>query len=77
MTQKNPADFDQVMNDPSAYYATPGDVLRDNQLTRDQKIAVLKLWAFDAQEIEVAQAENMQGEASILQQVLLALHRLQ
>ncbi|OGT48002.1 MAG: hypothetical protein A3E82_04375 [Gammaproteobacteria bacterium RIFCSPHIGHO2_12_FULL_38_11] len=69
-------EFEQILNDPSSSYAHPDDVLRDSRLSREQQRAILKLWAFDAREIEVAQAENMLGDASPLHQVLLALNKL-
>ena len=69
-------EFDEILNDPSACYAMPDDVLHDQRLSHQQKMAVLKLWAFDAREIEVAQEENMRGGPSPLRQVLLALNKL-
>ena len=53
-------DFEKLCADPSAHYKHPEAVVKDDRLTRSQKIAVLKLWAFDAHEMEVAQEENMQ-----------------
>ena len=70
-------EFEHITADPSANYAKPEDVLQDKQLTKAQKIEVLKLWAFDAQEIEKAQEENMKGEPSPLRQILLILHKLE
>lgn len=69
-------DFEQIMSDPSASYQIPDEVVYDKRLTLEQKKMILKIWAFDAQEIEVAQEENMRGEASPLRQVLLALRQL-
>lgn len=69
--------FEQITSDPSAHYRVPEDVVKDERLTKAQKIMVLKLWAFDAKEIEVAQEENMIGEASPLQQILLLLRDIQ
>lgn len=71
------AELERIMADPSAVYQHPDDVVKDSRLTLKQKISVLKQWAFDAHEIEVAQAENMRGEASPLHQVLVVLHKLE
>lgn len=68
--------FQHILIDPSAAYEKPEDVVSDKRLTSAQKITILKLWAFDAREIEVAQEENMRGEPSALQHVLEVLHTL-
>lgn len=75
----DPTEFERIMADPSAHYQAPEDVLVDARLSREQKIAVLKQWAFDAREIEVAEDENMRTEAkpTILHQVLIVLHQLE
>lgn len=70
-------EFERIIDDPSAAYAQPEDVLHDGRLSREEKITILKQWAFDAREIEVAQEENMLGEASPLRQVLLVLHEIE
>ena len=71
------SEFEQMTADPSACYKTPDALVADHRLTHAQKITLLKLWAFDAREIEVAQEENMIGEASPLHQILLLLRRLE
>lgn len=68
-------EVDRILADPSSSYAAPEDVLLDERLSREQKVSILKLWAFDAREIEVAQEENMRGDASPLHQVLQALKK--
>lgn len=73
----NKAELERILTDPSAAYQQPEAVLRDARLSREEKILVLKQWAFDAHEIEVAQEENMLGDASPLHQVLLALHEIE
>jgi len=47
--------------DPSSVYKHPRDVLADQALSREQKIDILKRWAYDAREIAVAEEENMQS----------------
>ncbi|OGT32742.1 MAG: hypothetical protein A3C44_00510 [Gammaproteobacteria bacterium RIFCSPHIGHO2_02_FULL_39_13] len=71
------SELERIMADPSAVYQRPEDVLSDSRLSHKQKVSVLKQWAFDAREIEVAQTENMRGEASPLHQILVILHQLE
>ncbi|MCX7125756.1 MAG: hypothetical protein NTU49_08475 [Gammaproteobacteria bacterium] len=77
MLQLSQSEFNQILNDPSSAYTLPVEVVHDKRLSREQKIAVLKLWAFDAREIEIAQEENMRGDASPLHQVLIALKKVE
>ncbi len=68
-----------IMQDPQSCYASPEEVVLDVRLSREEKIAVLKRWAFDAGEREVAESENMQGSAPFvhLHAVLVALRRVE
>lgn len=70
-------EFDKISDDPSAYYDKPEAVLEDKRLSHCQQIAILKLWAFDAYELEVAQSENMRGAPSPLQGIMEVLRKLQ
>jgi len=67
------------MQDPQSYYKTPDEVIVDARLTREEKIAVLKRWAFDAREREMAESENMGGSEPFvhLHAVLVALRRVE
>lgn len=75
----DPAAFEHIMSDPSAAYTAPEDVVADTRLSREQQIKILKQWAFDEREIEVAEEENMRPEAkpTILGRVLIVLHQLE
>ncbi len=67
----------QVMLDPTSIFACPSDVCDEQSLTRDQKIKILRCWEYDARELQVAEEENMGGgPQDVLDEVLLALHRL-
>lgn len=72
-------EYERIISDPSSCYQIPEDVLLDKRLSREQKIAVLKQWAFDERELEVAEEENMRGDSEplVLDQVLIALHKLE
>lgn len=80
MLHINRTEFDQILSDPSSCYQTPDEVLQDERLSREQKIQILKQWAFDERELEVAEEENMTGGDSPplkLNQILLALREIE
>jgi hypothetical protein len=73
-------DMDQARLNPSAVFASPSDVLQHRDLSRTQKIDVLRRWAQDAQALQVAEDENMTAppyqRSSQLDEVMKALHDL-
>jgi hypothetical protein len=71
--------IDDVLMDPSRYFAHPAEVLEDDRLNREQKRRILRSWALDAQLIDEAESENMRGrpgERSQLREARLALLKL-
>ncbi|SLN62476.1 hypothetical protein [Oceanibacterium hippocampi] len=67
----------EIIEDPGQFYASPFDVVRDDELSRDDKLRVLGAMETDARELEVAEEENMQGgETSRLTDVLEAIRLL-
>lgn len=69
--------LEQAMLDPSSVFASPAAVCDASELTRAQKIEILRRWEYDARELQVATEENMGGgPAGRLDQVLAALHQL-
>jgi hypothetical protein len=46
---------------PTASYSHPNDVLDDAALARDQKIAILREWHYDAVRLQESASENMTG----------------
>jgi len=70
-------DMDKALLDPGAVFATPEDVLGHAGLTPEQKIEILRRWAYDAAEVAVAVEEGMPGEDNgLLRRILLALEQL-
>ncbi len=71
-------DLRKAMLDPTAVFRGPEDVLQRDELTREQKIEILRRWEYDALELQVAEEENMGSEQSsdILDRVLHALRAL-
>ncbi len=71
-------DVEKAKLDPTSVFAHPKDVLSESSLNREQKIDILRRWAYDAREIEVADQENMGGRpiADPLDEVLRCLKEL-
>ncbi len=74
---KHEIDLEQARLDPGSVFANP-EVLRDHPgLTLEQKVELLRRWAYDASELAVAEEEGMTGgEASPQSRVLAVLHAL-
>ncbi len=70
-------DIEKAMLDPTAVFKAPADILGREDMSRQQKIEVLRRWEYDARELEVAEEENMQGaQPDILDEIYRALHDL-
>ncbi len=71
-------DVTKAMLDPTKVFKEPNDVVASNELTRDQKIEILRRWEFDARALEVAEDEA--GTAvlgpEMFDRVVQALHTL-
>ena len=50
-------DVTKAMLDPTMVFKEPKDVVASNELTRNQKIEILRRWKYDAQQLEVAEDE--------------------
>jgi hypothetical protein len=67
----------QALLDPTSIFKEPQEVLLSQELTRDQKIQILRRWSYEIRELQVAEEENMQGKTQVdLQSVLNALRTL-
>lgn len=72
-------DVKEALLNPSAQFKRPEEVVRSAQLTRDQKIEILRRWEYDVRELQVAEEESMtapQPEPVTLDVVLNALREL-
>lgn len=70
-------DLQQARRSPSAVFSTPGEVVEDPDLSRDDKIEILRRWRYDALLLETAQSENLQSEQDTqLRSILDALQEL-
>lgn len=54
----------RILLNPEEFYEAPEDVLRDEMLDDDEKLTVLKVWADEIMQLEIATSENMDGPAS-------------
>ena len=71
-------DLRKALLNPALVFLGPEEVLERDDLTREQKIEVLRRWKFDALQLQVADEENMRSEQSsdLLDRVLQSLHSL-
>ena len=68
---------EQALHDPRAVFGEPKEVLADQDLTADQKHAILESWRHDALRLSASEGENMAGgEDAMLQRVCDALREL-
>ena len=69
---------ESAISDPTRHYASPMDVLHDEELDTEEKRRILESWKKDAELLSTAQDENMAGgERPQLQDVSLALGELE
>ena len=70
-------DIENAKLNPAANFKTPQDVVGNAELSRSQKIEILKRWEEDATAMEVAEEEGMPGpQPKLLQPIRDALHSL-
>lgn len=75
---KSPISFEEILQDPSAIYDHPREVLNDSKLSKAQKLKVLQQWKYDAIQIQNCDGENMcGGERSHLDSILFCIHTLE
>ena len=55
-------DFEKAQLDPSLVFTTPDELIRRNDLSREQKIEILRHWDYDIRELQVADEENRRGK---------------
>lgn len=70
-------DYQKALLDPASSFADPEELEGRADLTKEQKIELLRRWEYDASEVAVAEEEGMLGgQPLMLRRVLLALERL-
>jgi len=70
-------DVEKALLDPSLVFKTPEELLANNELSREQKVEILRRWEYDVRELQVAEEESMDGPQPVtLDAVLSALRAL-
>ncbi len=71
-------DVIKAMLDPTMVFEDPMNVVANVELTRDQKIEILRRWEYDARQLEVAEEEAGMAvrRPEMFDLVLQALHTL-
>ncbi len=71
-------DLKKAMLDPTMVFKDPKDVVANVELTRDQKIEILRRWEYDARQLEVAEEEAGMAvrQPDMFDRVVQALHAL-
>ncbi len=71
-------DVIKAMLDPTMVFEDPMNVVANVELTRDQKIEILRRWDYDARQLEVAEEEAGMAvrRPEMFDLVLQALHAL-
>lgn len=70
--------YEEMLQDPARYFETPEQIVRDQVLSRKEKILLLKSWAVDEERLEAAVGENMAGgESSRFDQVQRVLQQFE
>jgi len=74
----NSNDYEKAVVDPAAMFASPEALLARPDLSRSEKLHLLRRWRYDARELALAEAEGMAGgEPSLIERVSAALARLE
>ena len=71
-------DVKMAMLDPPMVFKVTKDVVANVELTRDQKIEILRSWEYDARQLEVAEEEAGMAvrQPDMFDRVVQALHML-
>ena len=74
---RSEVDLDKAMLDPESVFVTPEEVRDHAALTKEQKIEILRRWAYEASELAVAEEEGMAKDEPIgLARILGVLNEL-
>ncbi|GAB4351751.1 MAG: hypothetical protein Kow0026_08960 [Oricola sp.] len=69
--------YEKAIADPSDVFDTPESVLDAGDLSREQKIEILRRWEYNVSEEDVALEEGMPGdESGLLRRILVVLGKL-
>ena len=72
-------DFEQALKNPGSAFESPEAIRKSDDLSREQKIKLLRQWEYDVLQLQVATEENMppgDGDPSGLAAIRKALEAL-
>jgi hypothetical protein len=72
-----PVNLEKALLDPASVFENPEEVREHSELTKAQKIEILRRWEYEESEVAVAEEEGMvKGKPPMLHRVLVALEEL-
>lgn len=75
--ENDPMRIERAFIDPAAVFRSPRELLQSADLSRAQKVELLRRWEYDVRELQVAEEENMPGRMPVgLDEILEALREL-
>lgn len=72
-------DYEKARARPSVHFDSPFDIVKEENLTLEQRVKLLRQWEYDLVQLQVATEENMPApsrEKSGLREVRAALRQL-
>lgn len=69
-------DIEKALVDPAVVFKAPGEVVASTELSREQKIQILRRWEYDVRELQVAEEEGMEGPKPVTLDAVLGALRL-
>ncbi|HEX2930248.1 MAG TPA: hypothetical protein VHV54_11065 [Candidatus Binatia bacterium] len=52
-------DFNKALSNPPSVFKHPSEIVASKELSREQKIQILRRWEYDMRELQVADEEGM------------------
>lgn len=71
-------DIKQAILSPSSVFKHPREVMKNNKISKSDKMKILKQWEYDTKELLTATEENMVGDSEDVGELLSEIrHYLQ
>lgn len=71
--------FEDLLQDPPAAFDSPSQIVNSSELSKKQKVELLRRWEYDADQLQTAESEGMESDhvdTGVLAKVLAALKDL-
>ena len=71
--------YEKALGNPAASFGSPEAVVDTPDLSKQEKIEILRRWEYDARELDAEEEESPEGhsERNLLQRIHQALHDLE